>query len=121
MLECIANHKPCDICLHCYVIFTVCKEPKTGAERVKTHHVKKKFVQSRNADEFPPRAPPHSQLEKIVNSFCLNMEPDSILEEGCAVCGSLCMKRNMKKIAAAEFDRDLLCAKMSGITHQMRQ
>ena len=77
MLESIANHKPCEICLHGYVIFTVCKEPKTDAERAKTYHVKKKIVHSKNAYEFPPQAPPHSQLEKIVNSFCLNMQPDS--------------------------------------------
>jgi len=49
------------------------------------------------------------------------MEPDSILEEGCAVCGSLCMKKDIKKMAVAEFDRDLLCAKMSGMTRQMHQ
>jgi len=74
---------------------------------------------------FYPFCTPHSQLENIVNSFCLNMEPDSILEEGCAVVWSLCMKKDMKKLVfpsrVAEFDRDLLCAKMSGMTHQMHQ
>jgi len=55
MLECIANHKPCDICLHGYVIFTPCKKTKTNAERSKTFHTKKKFVQSKNAYEFPLR------------------------------------------------------------------
>ena len=72
MLEHIANHRPCDICLHGYVIFTTCKKTKTNAERLKTFHTKKRFVQSKNGYEFPPQAPPHSQLEKIVNSFCLN-------------------------------------------------
>ena len=108
VLECIANHKPCDICLHGYVIFTACKEPKTNADMAKTYRAKKQFVQNKNIYEFPPQAPQHSQLENIVNSFCLNMEPDSILEEGCAVCGSLCMKRDMIKMATAGFDRDLL-------------
>jgi hypothetical protein len=119
MLESIANHKPCDICLHGYVIFTACKNTKTNAEREKIFYAKNPFVQSKNAYEFPFQAPRHSQLENIVNCFCLNMQPDSILEDGCAVCGSLCMKRDMKKMAAAEFDRDLLCTKMSGITCQM--
>jgi len=119
VLECIANHKPCDICLHGYVIFMAYKEKKTNTELVRTYCAKKKFVQNRNAYEFPPQPTPHDQMEKIVNSFCLSMQPDSILEEGCAVCGSLCIKRDMKKIAAAEFDRDLLCAKMSGVTRQM--
>src|SRR5882762_6629114 len=82
---------------------------------------KNKCRYGKNIYEFPPQAPQHSQLENIVNSFCLNMEPDSILEEGCAVCGSLCMKRDMIKMATAEFDRDLLCAQMSGITRQMHQ
>jgi len=115
----IANHKPCHICLHGYIIFIGCKELKTDVERTKTCRAKKRFVQSKNIHEFPPQAPQHSQLERIVNSFCLNMEPGSILEEGCAVCGSLCMRRDMKILATAEFDRDLLCAKMSGMTRQM--
>ena len=86
ILESIANHKPCDTCLCGYVIFTAFKKAKTNAERAKTSHAKKKLVQSKSAYEFPPQAPPHGQLEKIVNFFCLNMQPDSILEEGCAVC-----------------------------------
>jgi len=55
MLECIANHKPCNICLYGYVIFTVCKEPKTDAERAKTSYVKKKIVQSKMHMSSPHR------------------------------------------------------------------
>jgi len=57
MLESIANHKPCDICLHGYVIFTVCKNTKTNAEREKIFYAKKPFVQSKNAYEFPFQEP----------------------------------------------------------------
>jgi len=48
------------------------------------------------------------------------MEPDSILEKVVLCVGPL-YERDMIKMATAEFDRDLLCAKMSGITRQMRQ
>jgi len=55
MLERIANHKPCDICLHGYVIFTACKKTKTNAERAKTFHAKKNLCKAKMHMSSPLR------------------------------------------------------------------
>jgi len=92
----------------CYIY--AWKKIKTNAERSKTFHTKKKVVQTKDACDFPLRHLNIASWKTLSTLFCLNMETDSILEEGCAVCGSLCMKSNMKKMAAAEiYRRSIVC------------
>jgi hypothetical protein len=48
LLQYISEHAACDVCLHGYVVFTPCKQAKTGAELIKAYRDRKKTVLSNN-------------------------------------------------------------------------
>ncbi|EIM78993.1 uncharacterized protein STEHIDRAFT_40328, partial [Stereum hirsutum FP-91666 SS1] len=53
---------------------------------------------------FPPQPPSTSVLTHIVNSFCEALEPDNVMEEGCAVCGLLSLTKNMILLSDAKIN-----------------
>ncbi|KAI0038187.1 hypothetical protein FA95DRAFT_1472512, partial [Auriscalpium vulgare] len=44
---------------------------------------------------FPPKPPSASVLHKIITNYCDAIDKENLLEEGCAVCGTLTTSKTM--------------------------
>lgn len=58
---------------------------------------------------FPPSPLSMLLTEMMVESYCENLRPEHILEEGCAVCGILNLAKDMDALQDQDFDMNLLC------------
>ncbi|KAI0310039.1 hypothetical protein OF83DRAFT_1030086, partial [Amylostereum chailletii] len=47
---------------------------------------------------FPPEPPSNAEMETIIRKYCDDILPENVLEEGCAVYGSLTLSKNMKSL-----------------------
>ncbi|KAF9547541.1 hypothetical protein CPC08DRAFT_617104, partial [Agrocybe pediades] len=47
---------------------------------------------------FPPQPPDDTLLHNIISGYCDDMRPDSFQEAGCAVCGSLTLLKDLRKV-----------------------
>ncbi|KAI0311075.1 hypothetical protein OF83DRAFT_1069434 [Amylostereum chailletii] len=53
---------------------------------------------TQDAKKFPPEPPSNAEIETIIRKYYDNILPENVLEEGCAVCGSLTLSKNMKSL-----------------------
>jgi hypothetical protein len=49
-------------------------------------------------DSFPPLPPSEQLMQIIINSYCKDINPTAITEEGCAVCDMLYLSKEMQKM-----------------------
>jgi hypothetical protein len=67
--------------------------------------------------EFPPQPLSSYAKDQIIEDFCKELSPEKIIENGCAVCGSLTLQKSLSPVT--EFDLDFfqpLCKPGQGIT-----
>ena len=68
--------------------------------------------------KFPPRPPSSSQIEQIVNDFCVDTSPSAFEESGCAVCGELKLRNDLTPIQNCGCDLSSLVS--NGATRKER-
>ena len=69
----------------------------------------------KNTSGFPP-SPPSSKLrDKIIRCFCNDTSPDTLAEQGCAVCGQLIAALLVKALVKDLAAQQLLCLNSDGL------
>ena len=58
---------------------------------------------------FPPSVPSKEHLEHTVNNYCDSTSPEMFEESGCAVCGQLCLTKEIVNISTMKKYFDVLC------------
>jgi len=124
----LRRHRPCPTCHRHYTLFVEndCKT-KTSAERIATFRSNQSTDSpevhcdlSSSSKQFPPSPPSGKLMEHMVNSYCVDLEPQVIVEEGCAVCGVLYRSKDMNELQEHEYDMELLKSDSIYITRQMQ-
>jgi hypothetical protein len=67
---------------------------------------------------FPPPPPSNDLVEKIINGFCADSNPEAFEEAGCAVCGQLCRLKDLVSLTKYHHSLDIL--KVPNVTRRER-
>lgn len=127
-------HQPCNTCISTTAVFRVAPIVLSGKDRSATHKRRKIETQSEKLHEintnmnsdtnmhnlFPPSPPTTSLLTTIINSFCDALQPENVLEEGCAVCGLLSCTKDMTSLQSPNIDLVLLAHNNRNLTRKER-
>ncbi|KAJ7439540.1 hypothetical protein B0H11DRAFT_1751866 [Mycena galericulata] len=92
----------------------LCEKKKVNRRKNELKRRNVSVAQSR----FPPEPPTQATRHRIISGICADLQPGSIEESGCAVCGQLTPNYELTKKTDLDLDWNLL--KRSGVTRLER-
>jgi len=106
------QHYSCDQCKNYITVFSYINTHKIhSAVSSPPPHKKMHNI-------FPPSPPDNKLIVNVINGYCDNITPESIKEDGCAVCACLYPLSHLTNLLEAKVDLDILT--MYGVTRKER-
>ena len=107
------QHNSCDECKNCITVFSYINTPKIHSMVSSPPPPPKK-----KHSNFPPSPPDNKLIADVINGYCDDITPESIKEDGCAICGCVCPLNHLTNLLKAKLNLEILT--MHGVTRKER-
>jgi len=112
------QHISCDMCRNYITVFSIVDTHKSHST-VDTHKSYSTVIShSKISSMFPPSPPDNKLIANVINGYCDDITPESIKEDGCAICACLYPLSHLTNLLESKVDLEILT--VHGVTRKER-